>query len=376
MITVRHVDVVEYLSIGSLLQSGDIYEHVSMYQFQKRMLLVPFMHAPANLIGNLYLPAITPLVALSGVGLMVWLWVKGLRGRIKNKHALIALIVIGVALLVTNSRFIMHATYMNGHLASGILLMLIVGMIWLYVSGDRKRRVEKDGYITVALIALSVLVFARPEGFMMALLAIVPAIAGRGVATGHKALLLSVLGVAMIAWHGLLAGMYVIGGGGLSSISSSVYIPILLGSTLIIFALMLRRKIVGRYINKLPVVAEAGLWVLLGGLFVMNPHILLASVGATTVNVSIMSAWGVSWIILTGLVAYSLIFRKFKDSTYLRFSITTFVPLVLLLAYARDSPYRVAQADSLDRMWMQVIPVALLYIITAFVLGAAKGRSR
>ena len=40
----------------------------------------------------------------------------------------------------------------------------------------------------------------------------------------------------------------------------------------------------------------------------------------------------------------------------------TMIPLLLLTAYARGSAFRVAHADSLNRMLIEVVPVAVLFV--------------
>jgi membrane protein implicated in regulation of membrane protease activity len=48
--------------------------------------------------------------------------------------------------------------------------------------------------------------------------------------------------------------------------------------------------------------------------------------------------------------------------------VTTFLPLVFLLAFLRDGAYRVGATDSLNRMWIQIIPLAVLYVMAAIAL--------
>jgi hypothetical protein len=48
--------------------------------------------------------------------------------------------------------------------------------------------------------------------------------------------------------------------------------------------------------------------------------------------------------------------------------------VALLLAYLRDEgAYRVGQYDSLNRMFMQVVPLAVLYVVVVY---ATAGRTR
>ena len=57
---------------------------------------------------------------------------------------------------------------------------------------------------------------------------------------------------------------------------------------------------------------------------------------------------------------------------------TTFAPVALLLAYFRDEgAYRVGQYDSLNRMFMQVVPLAVLYVVAVYsTTGRVRPHSR
>ena len=79
-------------------------------------------------------------------------------------------------------------------------------------------------------------------------------------------------------------------------------------------------------------------------------------------------------MVLGLLVFAALVLFPFRDQVHLRYPLTTFVPLALLLAYLREGGYRTSQVDSLVRMVMQFVPLALLLVIAAFAL-ASVGRS-
>ena len=53
----------------------------------------------------------------------------------------------------------------------------------------------------------------------------------------------------------------------------------------------------------------------------------------------------------------------------LRFPLTTFVPFVFLMAYFREGSYRVGLADSLNRMIMHVVPLAILLLLILVTVG-------
>ena len=87
--------------------------------------------------------------------------------------------------------------------------------------------------------------------------------------------------------------------------------------------------------------------------------------------------WGASLVILGALVVVALAVSRGKTAA-LRFPVTTFAPVALLLAYLRDEgAYRVGQYDSLNRMFIQVVPLAVLYVVAVyFTAGGTSDSSR
>jgi hypothetical protein len=116
-------------------------------------------------------------------------------------------------------------------------------------------------------------------------------------------------------------------------------------------------------------IAEGGLWLALLVLVVRQPDVLIDSLAATLDNAVFgAGAWGISLVTFAGLMAI-VMFIKVPGSSLLRFPLTTFIPFAFLLAYLREAAYRVGEGDSLNRMWIQVIPIAVLYLIAAIGVG-------
>jgi hypothetical protein len=375
LIFIRHVDSFEYIAIGSILESSTFHESVSLYQFQKRMLAVPFMHAAANIFdGSLYLKIITPLLALAMLGSMVWLWLKGVAGTKLAGHGKLVLIgVIGVVLLITNRQFLVHATYVNGHLLFGALLMLVAGSAWLLASKKISTRV----FIGLQAIVIPALIVTRPEASMVVGLALLPLLANVKLDFLPKAAALGILGISIILWQGLVCYLYmVLEGRDLPIIGDGRSIPLSawglmgIGFAAIAAIPILKTKLYNRFAKALPHLVEVGLWVVLGVLALLKPETIMMSVQATVQNIAGgFGSWGYSWILLALLFAAALVLVKTKHGIYLRYAVTTFVPLAFVLAYLREGAYRVGTSDSLNRMWMEIIPLALLLVMYAATTG-------
>jgi hypothetical protein len=72
-------------------------------------------------------------------------------------------------------------------------------------------------------------------------------------------------------------------------------------------------------------------------------------------------------IVLSFLVVITLFTNRGAALVALRFPLTSFIPVFVLLAYLRDGGYRVGEGDSLNRMLMQFVPLAVLYVGVALL---------
>lgn len=353
-----HIDSFTYLMTSSLIANATFYPAVTPEQATKRLIGVPVLHAPAQLSGEFYLRSVTPLLAVATVAALVWFLHRGL-----------GFAILAVLLLVSNNRFIFSAFYLNGHLLVGALMLTIAGCGWLLISGTD--RAEPRALVALLLIALPAVVVTRPEGTMLASLALLPLILSPRVPARHRAAALVVLGVATLGWQTVELWVYLHAG---EPVPRSVAGMLALGVLLLLTA-----GVIGWLdrLHRLPVllIIELGLWLGLAAFAVREPKILTDSVRATIRNVVVPGGrWGSSLVLLGVLVLIAIGLCRVAPATALRFPVTTFLPVALLLAYLRDEgAYRVGQYDSLNRMFMQVVPLAVLYVVAVF---ATAGRQR
>ena len=109
--------------------------------------------------------------------------------------------------------------------------------------------------------------------------------------------------------------------------------------------------------------AEGGLWTAVGAYLLTDSGILMRSVRSTAENVlTHIGGWG-SFLLLFGVGGLlALILLRREALLAIRFPLTGFIPLVILLAYLREGAYRVGPGDSLNRMWIHVLPLAILFV--------------
>ena len=352
-----HVDSHEYLAIGSMLVADTFRDGVSMFQIEKRMLVVPLQHAPANLSGDYFLVSLNPLLGIATVFLLAWLCETGLRLRSVDRRTSAFVAVTAALLLLTINRFVHNIFYINSHLLVATLLLVLGGTSWVISSRSADDRFI--GLLPIQLVAIPVLVIARPEAALLAALVIAPTVLSRQRPVGHRIALVTVLGGSVVAWQLFLIA--------LAQTRGIVTTPMLgmlaFGAFLLAAApLLLWRALEARPIVALSVI-EGLLWVALFGAAVRDPDVLVNSVRATAQNtLGGTGGWGYSLAVLAVLGVMALAVTRAADRLALRYPLTTFVPLVFLLAYLREGAYRAHAADSLNRMLIHIVPIAILFL--------------
>jgi hypothetical protein len=354
-----HSDTFTYLMASRLLADEAYKTGISTYLVTNRVLGMPLLHAPANLAGDYYLRSIATLLALATVAAVVWFIHVGVpRGLDGATRAV--LIAAAVLLLVTNNRFVFNAFYLNGHLLQGALVLVVVGCGWLLATRAAK---VPTAVMVLQVVAIPGLLVTRPEGPLVTALALLPTWVS-DLSDRYRALTMAVAGGYGGAWFGFQAWVYADRG---ADLPVSVLGPLALSLGLLVGAGLIatgRLPRIGPPVDRWALwLAEAGLWLALFALAVREPGNLKQSVVGTERNIlGGEGLWGLSLFILGLFVLAALVVRSPRREM-LRFPLTTFVPLSFLLAYLREGAYHAGYGDSLNRMWMHVLPLAVLFVV-------------
>lgn len=357
-----HGDSHFYVFQGGLLERGKYLEASWPYLFEARPLAVPALHAPSVIAGEYYLPSLTPMLTIALVAILAHAFIKGLRGAIPPQ-AIAVFGLGGLAFLLTTNRFVYHANYLNGHLMLGVAVVVVATSTWL-VSRGRTECPAAHIFAAATTIVLGVL--ARPEGAVTLGLALAPALLAPSLPLRYKRMLLAALGAVMAAWFSLGVAISARVG---EVASASTLVQALVGLGLLIFAWLVRPGWLDLPLGRSLGLAETGLWLAVAVLALRDPETLAKSVSATATNLLGAAKWGFSLVMLGVLVIGVLVTFSARHLVALRFPVTTFIPLVLLLAYLRGGAYRVGVFDSLSRMWIQVFPLAVFFVAAALASG-------
>lgn len=363
-----HKDSFWYLVSASLMSSSN-FESADLYLIKKRMFGTPLIHAPAWIYGELYLKSITPLLALSLLGAMYYFYLKQTEGNGWSKRATGIVGVLMLATLATTNRFVFHSFYLNSHLFVGVcFLVCVCAAVTLY-----KENAPTAALQALLLLAIPALVVTRPEGFILAGLIVGAVILDPRI---HRQVRMStaiIFALSLLCYYGYVAWRYL---DTTMGVPLSAAGPIIIGICCVMFAAIFLNQPWAARFRQTPLLmlAEFLLWCLLGVLAFRDPSILVNSVVSVYENNILGKAgWGWSWVAISCLFAASLVLFKDKELFVVRFSITSAIAVFLVAAYLRDAAYRVNPVDSLTRMWVQLIPLMLLYAIVTFSRSCWRG---
>lgn len=368
-------DTFRYLTISRLLVVDADASRMSAFLLQSRSLVVGAVHGLA-LPDFGYLRAIGPLVAASTLGAL-WLLAREGLDRLDPRTASWVAAAAAV-LMATNHRFIFHAFYVNGHMLFAAWLLLLVAVAWRrVVAGDQTAAaggsvgsagpgvVWTGDALVAGLLAVGLTVL-RPEGALVATLALTPVGLEPNVPRRWRQLVLVVFGAGNFAWHlGVVIPLR-------DTADASLVGMVALGAATVLAAGLLpaldRWRIDrGRLLVGLHLLA----WGAVGVMAMRDASILVGTVKSIGRNVLDQGGWGISLLVLAGLLAIALSVGRVMGERALLFPLLTFAPLAVLLNHARGGPGRVGPGDSLNRMLVHLLPLAVL--VLALI---AEGRRR
>lgn len=321
----------------------------------KRMLSVPAIHA----LGGPEAGAVVvlgPLVLLA-IGVLT----AAVAHRIARRRfdAIPAGIVAAIAgsSIVAVERMLANALYVNSHaiVAAAVLGMLLVALdvrLPLAVLGPLAALIalsRAEGALLAALVLLGASL-ARPRGSEVAI-ARGPWLWLAGATVLRQTILLRAEvaeGAVTVATLGMLA----------------------VGIALATAPLILSRT-GQRHRLLLTLVGLLALWATLGAALLIDVGPARPALRATITNVLGAGGWG-SVLVLLGVGAAFALIRVAEDE-FLPLAVPWigFVPLGMLLAVLRDGAYRVGTGDSLNRMWIHLLPLLVLLIVLT-VAGRAR----
>jgi hypothetical protein len=330
-----------------------------------RQLLVGGIHNLAALGGESFLVALAPLYAVSAVSLSLWV-VRALRPRGLEPLELALLAALAVALLTTN-RVLFHAFYLNAHLLVGVHLALVAAVPWLMGRGALPTRA-----VVVPALSVVAIVIGRPEATLLLPLLLVPVAVCLEVPRRAVWVLSATFAAATFLWWVVvLWGLVPWSPTSAATASVAAAVGVLL---LTAGAPRLRRHpaTASRLSHLVPVALTL---VLVLYLVTDGGEVLWTSLGATARNLAGEGLWGLLVPVLVLLLAIVSWAWRLPAGQVFTVPLVGFLPLALVLAYARGGGYRVGPGDSLNRMWVHLLPLAVTYLALVLLEGRPRPRT-
>ncbi len=363
-----HFDSLEHAAISSMLASGRLtYTDTAFVQF--RGIGFAMLHSPAPLAGELYLASMGPLLALSILGAVVW-FTAAAAHEYQGSRWPVTVGLLGAALLATNNRMVFHAFYLHAHTITAATMLILVAAGWLLAL--RTRPSLRPALYAMQIAVLPALVLARSEALVVAGLAIAPTLLSSKIARRHRIILAATYAVTLIApqLFFIAEGFRVADGPHPNTVALLVLGVMAGGSAVVVARLNLSHRVEQGALA----VGYASILGSAAALAFVTPEIMHPSLRALWGNTVLGGGgWGVSLIALATLLALALIIDRPPQRHHLVFPVITFVPAALLFALARGSSYRIDPADSLNRMLLHVLPLAILVMTATIVAVSARG---
>ncbi|MBY5161213.1 hypothetical protein [Salsipaludibacter albus] len=360
-----HYDSIRYLVATSVIAQGDI-ASLSENLFMKRLSSASLLNTYAFLGDGFYLRSLIPLTSLSTLATLYWVLQVGLPRVTTVRRAAPVAGVLGIGLLVSNYGYLWHSFYINGHLLFAAFALMATGAAWLLALEVAPPRV---GLVVMMLAGVVGALLSREEAPLLVALVLVPVLLTPAIDLRVRRLLALTAGVTILLEQALLATL--LGRIDLPVESEVQYLAVL-GLVLVVVAPVLGAGWVRRSSRLLVWIAEAGLWVALGIYAVADDDVLRDSAVAEWTNFVLGDGlWGLAIVTTVALVVWALVRPPFPHRSILRFPVSAFLPMAFLLAYLREGAFRAGPYDSMNRIVLQVVPLAVLFVMVA--VSAERG---
>jgi hypothetical protein len=212
-------------------------------------------------------------------------------------------------------------------------------------------------------VGVAGLVLSRPEGALIGALAVLPTLLWGRFPLYSRWAILTVFGVAVMVQQGFIISAIASLG---RPVPARMWWLLDVGLVALLALPVLAWSFVTRHHKYVLAAVEGALWLAVVGYSLTRPDQLQRSLDATVQNIVFdAGGWGVSLIVIGALVMGTILFTNAPYRIFLRFPLTASIPMFLLLAFLRGSPYRVGTTDSLNRMLIHIVPLAILFVATA-----------
>jgi hypothetical protein len=270
---------------------------------------------------------------------------------------------LAILLLATNHRYVFNSFYVNGHLLLSSQILVIVACGWLLNTNGLKS--SQTMLIQLQTLVIPAAIITRPEATLVILLVLLPTLLLDKLSWKLRAIPLVVAGLSTILWQSFIAVQYIARG---QQVPVEVIGFLLVASVAIVSIKLLNIRWLKNRARQILISIELGLWAVFAAFSIASPSIASRSLRSIYHNVVLGEGlWGLSLVVLGYFALVLMLLTRDKSLISLRFPITAFLPLMLIIAYLIDGAYRVGAGDSFNRMLLHILPLLVLYIVVATI---------
>ncbi|WP_062070270.1 hypothetical protein [Demequina sediminicola] len=357
-------DSLTYINIGATLANDTYPDTIYPALLEDRVVGTPLLHEASALQQEFFLHAATPLTAGAIAAVCTWgLW--RVVGRALATRAGIATAVVAVIALLVTNRLVFTSFYINGHATVALGVAVLAVGAWVLAE-----RSTHTGWAVVMVIAGIATVVTRPDSIVLLAIVLLPIVTQREIPRAVRIWVPASIGVAAIAWQSYMVWIW---HSYATSMSKAALISLAAAVGILVLAALAATPWITRWQVWILAAGEWGLWALLAAAALLTTGLVKASGEATWENtVGNAGGWFPMLPALGILIAAAFVLLRRTTTRPMRFVVTAFVPLMMLLAVARGAAYRVGTGDSLNRAWTHIVPVAIVLLIALLALGSQR----
>jgi hypothetical protein len=285
---------------------------------------------------------------------------------------LLTLVLVALVVIFTASTLfvVQQSMYVNGHAMMGCLIMLLIGEIMSLESLVGHDQARRSASLVTILSLLLLVIFARLEGLLVALLLIIIFLETQVARPWEVFLGTFLLSVPVILWAQCIQQPTA---GGLTLTSSKkIYGAIAPYFCLATIYCMSPIRSHLYWLRPLSLYALGGA---LATYLLVDPVGYSATILSTSSNMTISVPWGIFWVVTLTLVFSPLAISRDEIGARTKYLIVAYIALTLALGGLR-TPYRLGWGDSANRMMIHIVPLVTFFLIQQGLSTGLCARSK
>ena len=330
-------------------------------------IFVPILQTLGMLFGLDYTWFIQPFMSVVFLCLFFYFCYQCWRGHQVKPLAAIALSALVIGVILSTNIILIFVTYIHTNFDTGLFLFLSLVTLFSSVKENNQNWLF---FTAIFLIAFGMM---RVENVVFALMMIVIIVVDGSLS--HQKLLATFLPYLVLQFLWLVQVLTMKTDSPTDQMSPAMIAIVLAGIIVVGFILLFSEmKLIRRFFSRIfPKLFPLVLIVALAIVSILKPELMWQDLVANLTNMFLTGAWGVMWwfIVIVSIILLFAAPQVVQEHIYL-YLISSFFVMIMLLGFFR-APYHVDWYDSANRMYVHILPVALLYLVDKVGIWSERG---